>query len=489
MAMTPFFPAWFARLAPMGSRWKETAHTVQTYTLAQLECLFGACLPDSLFPKTSEKENSRDRIYTQHRTVWTFLWQCLNRQTSCRKAVRQLQALFILQGGPHVSEEDGAYCRARKRLTASTLREALAHTAHAADQRAAPTGLLQNRPLKVVDGSSATLSDTPANRKAFPAPKTQTKLNTGFPLMRLVVIFSLASGAIMSMLQGNLHQAELRLFQLLLDTFEKGDIVIGDRGFGNFVALILLQQIGVDFIARSARRCDGRQARKRLGKNDWLMIWQRSSQPSALLTPEQWAQVPREVLVRMVRGSLCLKGFRVRQVTLVTTLLDPVLYPAQEILRAYLRRWRLEMCLDDLKTTLGMETLRCRSPKMVEKEALTYLIGHNLVRWLMVQAAAEHKVELERISFKGAVDSLREFSNASAQARSRKQRQALWDEMLRTLAADLLPERPGRCEPRAVKRKRHKYPHLLGPRHRFRGRPKRSQRRTAARLRKLSVAK
>lgn len=482
---TPFFPKFRARLAAMGVRLRETRKTVEAFTLAQLEARFASVVSANLFPKAIEADNSRDRIYTQERTFYGFLWQCLNRTTSCRKVVRQFQALFTLHDGPPVSEEDGAYCRARKRLPVKVLREVLDATAKESDRRAPRTEFLQGRRLKFVDGTCLTLADTPENRAQYPKANSQN-LDTGFPLMRLVVIFSLASGAILSMLQGNLHTAELRLFNLLLKTLEKGDIMIGDQGFGHFVALTLLQQIGVDFIARSARKVDGRRGR-RLGHNDWLIPWKKGGNPSAILTPEAWAKLPGEVTVRIVRGSLYQPGFRVRQITLVTTLLDPVRYPAKEILQAYLRRWRLEMCLDDLKTTLGMETLRCKTPAMVEKEALMYLIAHNLIRWLMVQAVLKHDIDLERISFKGTIDSLREFSQAMAQARSGRKRQALWDELLRTLAADLLPVRPGRREPRAVKRQRNKYPPLTIPRDKFRDRPKRHDRRKKSRLRKQSL--
>jgi len=171
----------------------------------------------------------------------------------------------------------------------------------------------------------------------------------------------------------------------------------------------------------------------------------------------------------------------------LTTLLDPQLYPAREILQAYLRRWRLEMCLDDLKTSLRMEALRSRSPEMAQKELYTRLIAHNLIRCTMIQAATEHQVALERISFKGSVDAVRQFSHAMAQAKSKKKRGQLWTELLRTLAADLVPERPGRREPRAVKRKKNKYPRLVGPRHKFRDHLKRSDRRKISRLRKAGL--
>jgi len=143
------------------------------------------------------------------------------------------------------------------------------------------------------------------------------------------------------------------------------------------------------------------------------------------------------------------------------------------------------MCLDDLKTTLEMEALRGRTPDMVRKEAYTHLIAHNLIRATIAEAADQHSVALERISFKGALDAIRQFTQALAQARSKRKREELWAELLRTLASDLVPERPGRREPRAVKRKKNKYPRLDAPRHRFRDHPKRNARRKAARLRKI----
>ncbi len=168
---------------------------------------------------------------------------------------------------------------------------------------------------------------------------------------------------------------------------------------------------------------------------------------------------------------------------------DPAgrLYPAQQILQAYLRRWRLEMCLDDLKTTLKLDFVRARSPQMAQKEVLLRLIAHNLIRCTAAQAAVEHAVALDRFSFKGSVDALRHFASAMAQARSHNKRQQLWAQLLHTLATDLVPERPNRREPRAIKRKKHKYPRLNVPRRQFRDRPKRNLRRTRAKLRRLGL--
>jgi hypothetical protein len=394
--------------------------------------------------------------------------------------------LFQLQGGPPISEEDGAYCRARARLPLSEFPKALSATAQAAQARTCPSTSLQGRSTKVVDGSTLTLPDTPRNRAAYPPFQS---VGPSFPMMRLVVIFSLLTGAILQLACGNGSSAELPLLGSLLNQLARGDIVVGDRGFGHFIMLALLQnlKLELDFIGRSARRIDGRKRLKRLGKDDWLQTWPKTSNPSLWLPRPQWAALPQELIVRVLRGSLYQKGFRVRQVTLVTTLLDPQRYPAQEILQTYLRRWRLEMCLDDLKTTLRMEMLRSHSPDMAKKEVYARLIGHNLVRCIMAQAAKQGGVPLERISFKGTLDALRQFTQAMSQAPSPKKRQQLWEELLRTLAADLLLKRPGRREPRALKRQKNKYPRLSHPRRQFRDRPKTNVRHAKSRLRRIAL--
>lgn len=488
MPDTPFFAPWIHRLAPMGSRTSQALERVRAYTLCQLENCFRQWLPEDLFPKAAAKANSRDQHYTRWRTFWCALWQNLNPEASCREVVRQLQALFSLEGGPRISEEDAAYCRARARLPLDQFPKALAATAQFADQLIPALSFLKGRPLKVADGSALTLlADTPKNRTAYPPIQCQPH-QPSFPMLRFVVLFSLLSGAILAVAQGNLAVSELALWAQLTGELAKGDILIGDRGYGCFPVIALLQcSLGVDFIGRTTRGIDGRRRRQRLGHNDWLIEWKKGNTASPWMTCLQWQALPERLTLRAVKGSLYQKGFRVRKVTLITTLLDPQTYPAQQILEAYLRRWRLEMCLDDLKTTLRLESLRNRSPEMAQQELWMRLIAHNLVRCMMAQAATEHHVPLERISFKGSLDALRQFSQAMAQAKSKKKRQELWAELLQNLARDQIPQRPERREPRAVKRKKNRYPRLVGPRRKFRDHMKRHQRRTMARLRKLNL--
>ncbi len=483
---TPFFHLWRAWLSPRGSRLAQTLHPVRAYTLCQLEERFARHLPANLFPKATEKTNSRDRIYTRPRTFWSMLWQAFNPKAPGREVVRQIQALFQLQGGPCVSEEDGAYCRAKARLWLKEFPKALSASAQAADGLAPALTLLQGRPVKIADGSTLTAPDTRKNRRRYPPVQAP---EPNFPMLRVMALFSLVSGTILSVVTGDLRTAELPMLYQMFSLLAPNDILMGDRGFGNFVLLALLRHFKptVDFIGRSTRKVDGCHRLKRLGPGDWLVAWKKGCNPSLWLPAPVWALLPKQITVRMVRGSCYVKGFRVRRVTLVTTLLDPERYPAREILQAYLRRWRLEMCLDDLKTTLQMALLRGRSPEMLQKEIYLHLIAHNLIRCTMAQAAAEHGVPVERISFKGTLDAVRQFTQAISQAPTKKKRSELWNKLLDTLANDLVPERPGRREPRAVKRVKNKYPRLSCPRRLFNDRPKRNVRRTISRMRKQGL--
>ena len=214
------------------------------------------------------------------------------------------------------------------------------------------------------------------------------------------------------------------------------------------------------------RKVDFRKARC-LAKNDGLFLWTKGYQQSDVLSPQQWAQLPASITVRIIRFTAAIRGHRGRRITLVTSLLDPVLYPAEQLIALYARRWRLELCLRDLKTTMGMEQLQCLLPDTAEKELLTYLIGQNLIRCIMAEAVACHSVDLERVSFKGSIDALRQFSDAMGRARSRKMRDQLWEDLLWNLARDLVPYRPDRYEPRAKKRRPKPFPLLTKPRHQY----------------------
>jgi hypothetical protein len=464
MLNTPYFPTLRCRLAALGRR---TAQTLRQTTLSQLQEHLRDMLPVPLLSAEDQGPNSRDRIYSLRLTCECFLWQMLKPRTSCREVVRQVQALFRLHGRGQVDEGDSAYVQARHRLPRERLEKVLVATAEAADRRVGSIGQLQGRPVKVADGSSTQLPDTAENQKRYPQPASQKK-GCGFPVMKLVALFSLSSGAILNVILGSLRHHDLRLLRQLWEQLKKGDILLGDRAFGEYTTLAGLPTQGVDVVARlhHRRKVDFRKAR-RLGSADGLFVWTKGCQQSQILSASEWALLPAQITVRLLRFTTTIRGFRSRRITLVTTLLDPKLYPAQELVGLYARRWRLELCFRDLKTTMGMEQLRCKSPDMAEKELLAYLIAHNLIRCVIAEAVALHRVDLERVSFKGSVDALRQYSDAIAQARNRKIRRQLWEDLLLNLARDLVPNRPNRTEPRAVKRRPKPYPLLNKPRRKF----------------------
>jgi hypothetical protein len=474
---TPFFPALRARCAALGRRVQH----FRQHSLLQLEQLFGRFLPPGLLSQADEGPNSRERVFTVRRTFWSFLYQALNPGCSCREVVRQVQAFFALHDLGPVEEGNGGYCQARGRLPLDTLqRLRVAVAAHAQKLLPQAESLWFGLRPKVIDGTTTSAPDTPKNQRAYPQSRSQ-KEGCGFPLLKLVGIFSLASGVLLDYAKGNQHQHELALLQKLLDQFKPGDLAVADRGFSSYllIALLLLRGVGSLFRLHQARAADLRKG-QRLGKNDRLFTWQKPGQKPRYLPQSVWKLIPAELSVRVLRFKLQVPGFRPEAVTLVTTLMDAKAYPAQELARLYARRWKIELWFRDIKTSLGLEKLSCRSPKMLHKELEMFFIAYHLIRAWAVEASALYDVPVDRISCKGTVDASRQFSLALAQARSQKKQRQLVAELLRVVARDQVPDRPGRREPRAVKRRPKPYPWLNRPRHQFQEIPHRSRYRKAA---------
>lgn len=472
MKRTPFFPAWRARLAALGPRVQD----LRQKSLLQLEQLLGQFIPPGLLSQADEGLNSRERIYSLRRTFWGFLYQVLNPSCPCREVVRQIQALFCLHQLGRVDEDNSGFCQARLRLPLDLLQR-LRHAVAALANRLLPEAqqLWFGLCPKVIDGTTTTLPDTPQNQRAYPQSRSQ-KPGCGFPIMKIVGIFSLSSGVLLDYVKGNKHQHELALLRKLLDHFKPRDLAVADRGFSSYVlmALLLLRGVGSLFRLHQARAADFRKG-KRLGKDDRLFTWAKPKQKPSYLPQSLWKLIPDELSVRVLRFQLRVPGFRPQSVTLVTTLIDAQAYPAMELARLYARRWRIELWFRNIKTSMGMERLRCKRPKMVHKELEMFLIAYNLIRALMAEAAAIHEVPVDRISFKGTVDASRQFSIAIAQARSKKKQRELIEELLKVIALDQVPDRPGRREPRAVKRRPKPYPLLNKPRSKFKEIPHRNR--------------
>lgn len=404
----------------------------------------------------------RERIYTHARVFWIFLAQVLAADGACVCAVQSFLAWLKSTAGKDASPETGGYCTARKRLELEPIKALHEPLVQRLD---APSGLFWGRRVCVVDGSSVSMPDTEANQAAWPQPSGQ-KPGCGFPVMRILGVFSLATGIWRGLALGSLHVAERTLFHTLWDLFAVGDIALADGGFCSYADYVMLEQKGVDSVMLNhQRRTKGREI-KRLGKGDRLVEWPKGKNRPKWLSQEQWDALPETFVVREITVHVTVPGFRTKTLVIVTTLRDPKTYPANAIADLYRRRWAVELCFRDIKIAMGVDVLRCKTPEMVEKELWMHVIAYNLVRALMLEAATSHRVPLERISFKGACDAIRNWAPVIAQATAHD-RDGLIAAMLRAIARNPIPYRPDRSEPRATKRRPKNYQRLTQPRHIF----------------------
>jgi hypothetical protein len=445
-------------LRAQSEQWRQS-------TLSRLCEIFGPWLPSAVLSPTAQGLNSRQRTYPLPLTFWAFLSQVLNPGSSCREVVRKVQAWYAPQDKMPDSGTS-AYCQARSRMPLARLSELHQTLADKLSARITSPELWLGRAVKVVDGTGVSMPDTAANQQAWPQPSTQ-KSGCGFPVVKLVACFCLASGALLQWVEGTLKEHDSRLLQKLLSLFKKGDVVLADRGFSSYASLATLLAHGVDAVMRvhHFRKLDWR-AGKRLGHRDRLVTWKKGQRQGKLWTAEQWAQLPEELDVRLVEIVVAVPGFRTQKLVLVTTLLDAQTYTAEALGQLYFRRWAVELFFRDIKTTLGLDVLRCQSPAMVRKEIVMHAIAYNLIRALMQDIAHSYQVSSQRLSFKGTVDALRQwrelFENTKSHGRTICKLRRLF---YQSIATDQLLDRPNRSEPRAVKRRPKNFRLLTKPRH------------------------
>jgi len=397
---------------------------------------------------------------------WLFLSQVLSADLACRPIVRNFLGWLALLGRG-ASGRTAGYCKARARLRQADLD--LIHRQLADRIRSAPRGerLWLGRPVKIVDGSGLSMPDTPSLQELYPQPKG-AKPGCSFPVMRVVALFCLGTGVLIDLAKGSLQVGERGLFRSLWGLLEEGDVVLADRGFCGYAEFYFLLQRGVDCAMRAqTHRTVGRIPLKSLGPGDMLVLWLKSKPGPRWPDKTVWKALPEAIRLREIAFRVGVKGFRVQAITVVTTLLDPIAFPAEAFADLYRRRWQAELFLRDIKTTMGMDILRCKSPAMIHKELTMHLIAYNLVRLTMLAAADAHATPVERISFKGTLATLREWAPLFLSA-SPRNCTTLWEFLLRCLAADPLPLRPNRLEPRARKRRPKNFQLLNKPRRRFR---------------------
>jgi hypothetical protein len=407
----------------------------------------------------------RERFYTPLLTLWTFLYQTLCPDQSCRAAVARLLAFLSLGGDPAASAQTGGYCKARQRVPEELPADLTRTVGRELHAKVPPTGLLGGRPITIGDGTGISGPDTPANQQAYPQPDSQ-QAGVGFPILRLVALLSLSCGAVLDVAMGpyaGKRTGETALLRQLLDNLDRGDVLLADAIFANYWTIGELLGRGVDLVSHhdGKRKVDFRTG-QRLGRHDHVVTWHKPQRPD-WMSKEEYHQFPATLRVREVRVEVPQRGFRVRHLLVTTTLLDPVHYPAAELAAAYRARWNAELDLRSIKQAMQMDVLRCKTPAMLRKEVWMHLLAYNLVRKLMAEAAATAGCPPREISFKGALQTLLAFA-AAGWACPADGADAFHQQILRAVATHRVGDRPDRVEPRAVKRRPKKQTFLNEPR-------------------------
>jgi len=412
--------------------------------------------PELLDEVESMLPEHRERLFPPTETLSMFLAQALSADRSCQKAVNDTAVKRWAGGLALCSTHTGAYCRARQRLPVDMVSALVQHTGRLMTERALDSWCWQGRPVRLVDGTTVVMPDTPANQATYPQPRSQ-KPGLGFPLCRVVGILCLGSGAVLNAAIGRYHGKggdEQALLRTQLDTLESGDLLLGDAYYASYFLLCDLRARGVDavFEQQGARqRSTDFRCGQRLGPRDHLIELRKPKVKPEWMTQEYYDQAPDSLTVRELRT-----GGKV----LVTTLLCPKQTPKSALKALYRSRWHIELDLRNIKTTLGMEMLSCKTPTMAIKEIWVYLLAYNLIRLMMAQAALLAEQLPRQLSFKHTVQiwiAWHHYGNGIDH-----------DEKLHGLfiliAQQQVGDRPGRIEPRAIKRRPKPFPLLTQPR-------------------------
>lgn len=428
----------------------------------------GAVLGDVL-PKRSlmkwiaeECGHYRQRIYDPLRTLTLFIEQVLGADQSCQDAVARGVSGQVSLGHLPSSLNTAAYCKARSRLALGLIERLGREMGAMLCTQQPQAWRWRDREVKLVDGTTVSMPDTAANQADFPQSRTQ-KPGLGFPLARLVTIVSLSCGAVLDWAVGpceGKQTGETALLWKLAQRLQRGDIVIADRYYAGYFLIAMLVQLGVDVVIRQHQRrhTDFRRG-QRLGAKDHLVSWLRLQRPS-WMDADTYASMPEILRMREVN----IGGW-----TLVTTLVDAKEVSKRDVFELYRARWQIELDLRSIKTSMCMDVLRCKSPQMVKKEIAVHLLAYNLVRAVMAQAAHLGRVLPRQLSFKGALQMLNAFEENLRHCPLG--RLALRHaHLLAGIAQMKLPHRPGRVEPRALKRRPKPFQLLTEPRQILRAR-------------------
>lgn len=408
-------------------------------------------------------------IYSTAVMVWSFLGQVLRdgKEASCQSAVARVVTHCGRQGTAAPTADTGDYCKARAKLSEAALRDLTREVAAETGQRADANWLWKGFQAKLIDGFTFTMPDTQKNQNAYPQQKAQ-KPGVGQPIARVVTIVSLAAACLVDAAIGpykGKQTGEPALLRSLIGSFLQGDLAVADRYYCSFMMIALFLGRGTHMCARmhQKRHTDFRRGR-RLGKYDHVIVWTRPQRPQ-WMDKATYATIPETLELREIRYNVVEKGRRTKTLTVVTTLTDAGEYTKEAIAQLYGFRWNVELDIRSIKQSLNLGHVRCKSPEMVRREMWTTFLGYNLIRTTAAAAALLHDKQPRQLSFTSACQYvLSSWMLLSGELIDRTSLESHCLRLLSHIASCEVANRPGRLEPRVLKRRRHGYKLMQKPR-------------------------
>ena len=419
---------------------------------------FKELLPKEEIIRPTKEQNSRDRLYTPEVTLWAFLSQAIEEDKSQQAAVSRVIATAIINGTQTPSANTSAYNQARSNLEEDSISLLAKKVANDVIERLPKEWLWKQKQIKIVDGSTLSMPDTQNNQEVYPQSRCQ-KAGVGFPIMRMVGIIDYATGVLMNLALGpcrGKETGEHALLRQLLPTLTEDDLLIGDRYYSSFflMASLIKQGISGVFPLHHTRQPDFR-AGKVLGKKDHIVSYKKPPKKPNWMTLEEYDEFPDEILVREVAVEIKQPGFRTKTLILVSTLLDYLEVSKTALASLYSCRWFIELSLRAIKEKMNMDILRGKTPSMVRKEIWIHILAYNLIKKWMAQAAWFTGKAVSTLSFKLTLQLLKSFESLALQLGSEQH-----TELVLTIASKTVANRPGRSEPRRIKRRPKPFPLL-----------------------------
>lgn len=461
-------------LATQQTGFKNDFDVIANPFLQETGLPFASVLDAEAIQKVFREEDAffgQDDIFSTEIVLWAFLAQALRdgKGAACAAAVADIATYMLQTGQRPPSGDTGDYCRARAKLNLTALQRLVRESAQHLERDADTSWLWKGLHAKLVDGFTFTMPDTPENQEAFPQLKSQTP-GVGFPIARVCAVVSLATACICEIAIGpyeGKETGEMALLREMLETFDEKDVVVFDRYYCSYMMLAMLIDNGTHACVRlHQRRVSDFRRGRRLGHDDHLITWHRPARPP-WMSPEQYEKIPDKLELRELRFDVTEPGCRAETITVITTLTDPEEYSKEDIAKLYGFRWNVELDIRIIKQTLALDHVRCKTPEMVRRELWVTLLAYNLIRKLIATSAAVHNKQPRQLGFTLACQTVLSswmlFSTGSCSNST-----AMYTTLLAHIANNEVANRPGRIEPRVLKRRRHRYPLMRYPRNQLR---------------------